>query len=258
MKNWKHKGCIALAFILALAAVLLPSVKYVQQAQANRHLLEKMEQNLAALGEEQLEKHRNLARWYNYHLDLGASGLDVAYGSILNVADGAMAVLEVPQLHMRLPVFHGEQGAVGHLPDSHFPIGGRTLHTVLRIQESYDWRIGMAVYIDCLGQRTMYRVESIQVMGAGWPAQWPSELERLTVLHDRGGQRTIIRCVRCSELTVRPQEKLSYLPEAVLIAMSVFSPVIMTYSRIRKKLRGLQNRKYHGFSRKNSRKTELL
>jgi sortase (surface protein transpeptidase) len=254
----KLKLYTVLLFLLALLVILLPSARHIQQVQENRNLLEKMEQRLDALGEEQLEQQRTVARWYNYNLDLGTPGLEAAYGRILNVENGAMAVLEVPELRVQLPIFHGEEGMVGHLPESHLPIGGRELHTVLTIQERYDWRVGMAVYIDCLGERTIYRVESVQVMSAGWPAEWPAEQERLTILHDRGRLRTIIRCVRCSELTVRKWEEMSYLSDAALAVILAFSLSIPACLRKRWKRRGFHGRKYHGFFRKNSRKSELL
>ena len=258
MGNGKLKWYTAAVFALVLTAVLLPVMKYVQQVRENRNLMEKMELRLAALGEEEIERQRNLARWYNYSLDLDTPGMKGVYWNILNLGNGAMAVLEVPELRVKLPVFHGEAGIAGHLPESHFPIGGRGSHTVLKVKAPYDWREGTAVYIDCLGRRSAYRVESIQVMGAGWPADWPGEQERLTILYDRGNLRTIVRCVPWSELTVRKTEEISFLCAAALAAVAAFCPVIPARLLKKRNRRDLRKRKYHGFIRENRRKKEQL
>lgn len=68
------------------------------------------------------------------------SGLTAAqeqYDEILAVNEsGIMGQLEIPELDIRLPIYHGTDGStlekgVGHLLGSSFPVGGKGTHTVL-------------------------------------------------------------------------------------------------------------------------------
>lgn len=61
----------------------------------------------------------------------------LAYEKLLDVTGtGIMAYLEIPVIHLRLPVYHGIdeevlQKAAGHLPGSSLPTGGKGTHCVL-------------------------------------------------------------------------------------------------------------------------------
>jgi hypothetical protein len=121
-----------------------------------------------------------------------------------------MAVLEVPELGLKLPVSHGQGGVVGHDRDTALPIGGRGRHTVLFLRRGYNWAEGMLLSVECVGLRLTYRVESLQVMPRPWPVERPVEAgqDLLTLVYDRPNTRTIIRCVRCQVLTVREKQPL--------------------------------------------------
>lgn len=240
--------------ILLLAAAVIPVKREIRQRRESHKQIEKLESQLALLDGQALALQRKLAGWYNYNLDVGTPGLEDTYDVILNFGNGAMAVLEVPDMQIRLPVFHGENDIAGHMPDSDFPVGIRGSHTVLTVGKWYPWKKGMAVYIDCLGSRLVYQVESIQVMQSGWPAQWPSEQDRLTILCDQGDLRTIVRCVRNPELTVRREEnKPDFCVEA--LAAALLLPVLMLRFRA---LHPNRRSKYNGFHHKNRRKSKLL
>lgn len=236
--------------LIVLASAALPVRNQVLQARENQALVRKIELYLENLGEEALERQKNLARWYNYNLSQGETELETIYGSILNFGDGAMAVLEVPEMGLRLPVFHGEEGNVGHIADSDFPIGGRGNHTVLTVKSWMPWERGMTVYIDCLGSRIAYRVETVQVMPTGWTWEWPSGQERLTMIHDNRGTRTIIRCVRCGELSLNRSE--NHLNGCTVLWLILLKSLVYW---MRWSIRG---GKYPGFSPKTNRKSKLL
>lgn len=257
MRSIKLKLCAGVLFLLALTAVGLYTEREMQQIRENRELIEQMEVQLAAMGEETLRKQRDLARWYNYNLALGTPGLEAPYGNILNLGNGIMAALEVPEMNVRLPVFHGENAIAGHCPDSDLPIGSRESHTILSLKEWYPWETGMTVYIDCLGRRTIYQVESVQVMHAGWSVEWPSQQERLTILSDRGGKRTIIRCLRTGELNVRESEERMDLRAAALVSVLMLLPAIPVKLRKKRRHQFFVSRKYGAFSCKNRRKSRL-
>lgn len=59
------------------------------------------------------------------------------YNSILNITGtGMMGYVDVPKVHIHLPVYHGSdeevlQGALGHLEGTSLPVGGRSTHAVI-------------------------------------------------------------------------------------------------------------------------------
>ena len=59
------------------------------------------------------------------------------YGNILNAtAEGVMAYLEIPEINVMLPIYHGVGDAelkkgIGHLPETSLPVGGESTHCVL-------------------------------------------------------------------------------------------------------------------------------
>ena len=59
------------------------------------------------------------------------------YGDLLNAtAEGVMAYLEIPDINVMLPIYHGvEDGelkkGIGHLPETSLPVGGESTHCVL-------------------------------------------------------------------------------------------------------------------------------
>jgi hypothetical protein len=254
----KGKYCKILLFVLALCAVLLIHENQNQQAEENRQQIQEMEQQLAEMGEEEIRLQRNLACWYHYHLDRDLPGIHEVYDKILNLGNGVMAALEVPELNLHIPVFHGESGEAGHLPESHFPVGGRGNHTILLVKGWYPWKRKMAVYIDCLGKRSAYRVESVQVMKSGWPLEWPSEQDRLTIFTDRGGLRVLVRCVRTGELNVRKEEGPDCFTAAALAILVICLPVPGFKNGKKRKQSGACRRKYPGFPHKTHRKSKLL
>ena len=67
----------------------------------------------------------------------GLTAAQEQYAEILAVNEsGIMGQLEIPELDIRLPIYHGTDGStlekgVGHLLGSSFPVGGKGTHTVL-------------------------------------------------------------------------------------------------------------------------------
>ena len=59
------------------------------------------------------------------------------YNAILNATeDGVMAYLEIPSIHVMLPIYHGVENGelekgIGHLPETSLPVGGESTHCVL-------------------------------------------------------------------------------------------------------------------------------
>ena len=253
-----RKICKTLCFIL----VMLLALGVTRSKKSNREGLfqelnrqaEAVDAAVAALEPEQITHQRNLARWYNYNLELGTQGLEGAYGSILNFGGGRMAVLGVPEWELRMVIHHGSGGAVNHDPATALPLGGRGDHTVLYLTEYLPWTEGLNLYIDCLGQRLTYRVESLCRTDGTEPLEEGEN--RITLVFDQGGSRTLIRCVRCGELVLRQGEKGTRLPWAAPAA-ALPGLILFWIWRGKGSAKWELKRKNGGLCRKNREKTKL-
>lgn len=196
----RRKWIGIILFLGALAAVLavVPDKTQMQQNREQEQTAAALREQMQRLSEEEITLQWNLCRWYNRNLEAEEPEkyYQTAYDSILNLGEGMMGLLEVPELGLCIPITHGTDGAVGHDPDSPLPIGGRGNHTVLHLEEAYHWTEEMEVWIEIPGQRLCYRVESIQVMQAQWTAECPSPVEMLILIFDRDDTRTLVRCTR--------------------------------------------------------------
>ena len=244
-----------------LLAVLLPlgwkQQKELRREEKLRELIrqaEAVESVVASLEPEQIAHERNLARWYNHNLEQGTKGLEEAYKTILNFGGGRMGVLGIPEWELRMAVYHGSGGAVNHDPATALPLGGRGQQTLLHLNQSFPWTEGMRLYIDCLGQRLTYRVESVRVAEETEP--WEGGENLLTLVYDRGETRTLIRCVPCGELVLRQGEKGARFPWAAPAAALPLL-ILLWIWRGKRPAKILHKRKNWGFYRKNREETKL-
>ena len=208
---WK-KLCLILAILMIMGMVDRQIRKEQTRIQKLNWQAEELESTMDSLGPEGAAMQRNLAKWYNYNLELGTEGLESAYGTILNFGKGQMAVLGVPEWELKLTIYHGTGGLVNHDPATPLPLGGRGNHTILQLSEDLPWTEGMSLYIECLGQRIIYRVESIQTLECGRNQERSADGEQdlLTLVYDREDTRTLVQCVRSGELVLREEKNVEY------------------------------------------------
>lgn len=124
------------------------------------------------------------------------------YETLLNVeGNGVMAVVEIPSIHVTLPVYHGtseealQQGA-GHLEGSSLPVGGESTHTCLSAHRGLPnkklftnldlLKEGDVFYIRTLNETLAYQVYETQTVT-------PDQTEALNI---RTGEdlATLITC----------------------------------------------------------------
>lgn len=164
--------------------------------------------------QEEWDKEREKAREYNNSL-LGRAELvdpftssdkkkdDLEYyNSIMNTnGEGVMGVVRVPEIGVRLPIYHDcetetlEKGA-GHLPQTSFPIGDIGTHAVISAHtgspraEFFDnltkVKENDIFYVDVLGETLAYRVDQIKVV-------LPEEINDLRINKDKD-QVTLVTC----------------------------------------------------------------
>lgn len=257
-RKWK-KRCLIVTLLLGLGISFLQIRREQMRMGELIRQAEKLEMEMASLGREEAELHRNLAKWYNYNLELGTPGLESSYETILNFGQGRMVVLAVPDWDLKLSIYHGSGGTVYHDPSTPLPIGGRGNHTILWITQPFPWTEGMNLYINCLGKQLLYRVESVQVMRAGWSVERPKEggQDLLSLVYDGRNTRCLVRCVRCDELVLR-EGKTGELDWSAIPAILVPGLLFFVLWLGRRYISSAQRTRKRGFFHKTRGKTKLL
>lgn len=116
-----------------------------------------------------------------------------SYNSILNLGDGLMGYIEIPEIDVNLPIYHGGseevlvKGAV-HLEKTSFPIGGINTHTVISAHSGYptqkffddidELKKGSLIYVHTLNSTLTYKVYSSDVVE-------PDDSSKLEVINDK-------------------------------------------------------------------------
>ena len=116
------------------------------------------------------------------------------YHSILDVTgDGILGYIEIPKLHISLPIYHGSeesvlQTAIGHLEGTSFPVGGTGTHAVLtghrglpsaRLFTDIDQLVdGDHFAVHVLNRTVTYEVDQIHIV-------LPEEMEDLQIDPDK-------------------------------------------------------------------------
>lgn len=143
MKKKTANIILILMFLAGLSLLLYPTVSdywnsmYASQAVAN------YAEKVKDLSREQYDKMLQEAKAYNKMLAQSGGGYtlskqqEATYESILDVTGtGIMGYIEIPTIHISLPIYHGIEDsvlqiAVGHLEWSSLPVGGKSTHCVL-------------------------------------------------------------------------------------------------------------------------------
>ena len=148
--------------------------------------------------EERLEQMWRSAHIYNAWLreDLKE------YNSVLDVTGtGIMGYLEIPKIHVKLPVYHGvDEGvlqiAAGHMPGSSLPVGGKGTHAVLSGHRGLpsaklftaldEMKMGDTFSLHVLNRTLTYRVDQCAVV-------LPDDSDNLGIEAD-GDYCTLVTC----------------------------------------------------------------
>jgi len=127
------------------------------------------------------------AKPINYVLSDEESAL---YNQLLNVSgDGVMGYVEIPRIHVKLPVFHGTdeetlQVAIGHIAGSSLPTGGPGTHCVISghtglprarlFTDINQLSVGDTFTLNVLDEVLTYEVDQIRIV-------LPYELDNLSI-----------------------------------------------------------------------------
>ena len=143
MKKYLSTIILILVFVTGLSLLLYPTVSDYWNSFHQSRAIATYAGEVAALDDDAYDELWAAAETYNQRLarrgnPLMQSEEDLAeYEALLNIAGtGVMGYIEIPELKVSLPVYHGvDEGvlqiAVGHIPGTSLPTGGKGTHSVL-------------------------------------------------------------------------------------------------------------------------------
>lgn len=182
----------AAAFLIGLACIAYPFVSDAINQSRERSVIEATALEVQNSDEAVLAAEREKAITYNQQLLDGRAVVtdpfdpdaerptDEDYDNVLNLSgDGVMATINIPKIHVELPVYHTTDSdvlehGVGHLEGTSVPIGGESTHCVLsghtglpsmKIFDNLDQlEVGDYFVISVLGEDHAYEVTSVEVV----------------------------------------------------------------------------------------------
>lgn len=134
---------LILVFLTGLSLLLYPTVSDYWNSFHQSRAIATYASEVAALDDDDYDEMWAVAQDYNQRLakrenPLRQSEEDLEeYETLLNLnGTGVMGYIEIPELKVSLPVYHGvDEGvlqiAVGHIPGTSLPTGGKGTHSVL-------------------------------------------------------------------------------------------------------------------------------
>lgn len=146
MKRKRRRGSVLffLSFCFFLAIMDYPFVARIFNSRHQGSVVMDYRQDMARAEAEEKETEWKRAVSYNEELaagmgeSFGEYGMEnPAYGGTLNMkGDGIMGMIEIPVIHVNLPIYHGTeedtlQKGVGHLEGSSLPVGGADTHVCI-------------------------------------------------------------------------------------------------------------------------------
>ena len=143
MKKKTANIILILMFLAGLSLLLYPTVSDYWNSMHASQAVANYAEKVKDLSREQYGKMLQEAKAYNKMLAQSGGGYtlskrqEATYESILDVTGtGIMGYIEIPTIHISLPIYHGIEDsvlqiAVGHLEWSSLPVGGKSTHCVL-------------------------------------------------------------------------------------------------------------------------------
>ena len=191
MTKKKKSGWITTLFIIAfmvlgIGLMLYPTVSDKWNAMHQSRAIEGYANTVAGIPEADYTQIIEDARAYNESLlnkidRFRPTEEDSAlYNSLLSFSsNGIMAYIEIPDIDVRLPIYHGTdetviQVGVGHMEGSSLPIGGESTHSVLSSHRGLpsaqlfthlnELKVGQKFYIHFLKEILTYQIDQIEVV----------------------------------------------------------------------------------------------
>lgn len=196
LKRWLGNILIVCFALAGLTLLLYPTVSDVWNQAHQSRVINSYAETVTNLTQTDYSELWESAKAYNEslltrkHRFVATEESTAEYRSLLNVTDdGMMAYIEIPEIDVNLPIYHGTkdevlQVAVGHLEGSSLPIGGIGTHACLSGHRGLpsaklfsrldELEIGDIFYIHVLNETHEYTIDQIETV-------LPNETELLDI-----------------------------------------------------------------------------
>lgn len=184
---------IAIAIVVLLIGIgimIYPLISNLYENAYHSEVIQSYQEDVNALNNEQLQEELKKARRYNdalHDLILKEDPFttefeiqNVDYENLLNInRDGVMSYVEIPEIDVYLPIYHGttddvlERG-VGHIINTSLPIGGKSTHCVISAHSGSpsatlftrldELKEGDEFYLYTLSEKLSYEVDQIKTV----------------------------------------------------------------------------------------------
>lgn len=187
MKRLILRVILCLSIFTGLCLILYPTISNIVNSLTNSSTINGYTKNVKSYNVESIELMYNEAKEYNkvlsdkYTSENSKNEFDIlkSYNTILNFGDGLMGYIEIPEINVNLPIYHGgdenvlTKGAV-HLEKTSLPVGGKSTHAVISAHSGYptqkffddidELQSDSLIYIHTLNMTLTYKVYSSEVV----------------------------------------------------------------------------------------------
>lgn len=191
MRRRMHLIIIGLFFLAGLGLALYPMISNWYMGRHQASVVADYDEVSARLSQKKIKEELEKAREYNVSLlgnvvltdpfdEKGLQEQNKEYEELLDLGgDGVMASVEIPDIDVYLPIYHGTSSEVlkkgiGHLQNSSLPVGGTGTHvvvsghTALPSAEMFnrlsDLEIKDVFFIHVLNETLAYEINQIKVV----------------------------------------------------------------------------------------------
>ena len=193
MKKHLPTIIVAIIFLCGLSLFLYPTISNLYNQYLNNKLIGEYEEVFSSTTPKELNEAMKQASAYNENRgnEEKLKELGLTYENVLDVGNnGVMGYIEIPKISVSLIIYHSIeenvlQKGIGHVPETHLPVGGNNTHCVLaghtglpsaKLLTNIDHlETGDRFYIHVLNEVLEYRIDDISVVE-------PDEVSRLNVI----------------------------------------------------------------------------
>lgn len=193
MKKHLPTIIVAVIFLCGLSLFLYPTVSNLYNRYLNHKLIGDYVDTFEDTPPEKLSEAMAQAVAFNEHRHDSdkLAELGLTYEEVLNTAgNGVMGYIEIPKISVSLIMYHSIdedvlQKGIGHVPETHLPVGGNSTHCVLaghtglpsaKLLTNIDHlKLGDRFFLHVLNEVLEYKIDDISVVE-------PDELSRLNVI----------------------------------------------------------------------------
>lgn len=193
MKKHLPTIIVAVIFLCGLSLFLYPTVSNLYNQHLNNKLIGEYKEAFSSTTPEEFNEAMKDAVAFNENRgnEEKLKELGLTYENVLNAADnGVMGYIEIPKISVSLIIYHTIeenvlQKGIGHVPETHLPVGGKNTHCVLaghtglpsaKLLTNIDHlKVGDRFYIHVLNEVLEYKIDDVSVVE-------PDEVSRLNVI----------------------------------------------------------------------------